>query len=203
MLNKVIIKSRKQIEQHINSKIELSKNKHALISIWSFNELITFSNRHVLNDLGCSEILSINFGDLTPKDRIEEHQILFSEKEAKIIINFVDKINLIGINELFIHCAAGISRSPAVGLFVCKYFNLDENEFRKINLGILPNFHVLNVLNEVSGINSNYAKIWITKENLRKRNLMIKLAKTINRHGRVTKLMSNFLTRFFRQKLAG
>jgi len=198
MLNKVIIKSRKQIEQHIKSKTKLSKNKHALISIYNFCDLMTFSNRRILNDLGCLEILSVKFGDLTPKDKIEECQILFSKKEAKIIINFIDKIKLMDIKELFIHCAAGISRSPAVGLFVCKYVNLNENEFRKANTGILPNYHVLNILNEVSGINSNYAKIWETKKNLRKRNLMLKLTKSLNWRGRVTKLMSNFLTRLFR-----
>ncbi|MDD5651699.1 MAG: hypothetical protein PHF86_14990 [Candidatus Nanoarchaeia archaeon] len=181
MIKHIYTKSRREVEHAIITGTRLSKQTWALISIWSGEELVTpFKNRETLARIGCPEALSVRFSDVT-KDEFEKRDlakngcVLFTEEAAKEIVKFVNKINDMEIPDLFIHCAAGISRSPAVGLFTCKYLNLDEAEFRKANPHILPNFYVLNILNQVSGINSNYTEFWMTQENIEKRNKLAEL----------------------------
>lgn len=180
MIKKIITKQRREVEHIIENSMTFTKSPWALISIWSSQELITPFNREILSKVGCTEILSVKFSDLTLDEynklsfQKKATSFLFKEEQAKSIIHFIDKINAMEIPELFIHCAAGISRSPAVGLWTCKYLNLDENVFREQNVGILPNFYVLNVLNEISGINKNYLSFWQTQSNQEKRDAMFK-----------------------------
>jgi len=179
MIKKIMTKQRREVEYIIDNSMTFSKSPWALISIWGSQELITPFNRETLSKAGCNEILSVKFSDLTLDEynklslQKKSTSFLFKEEQAKSIINFIDKVNAMEIPELFIHCAAGISRSPAVGLFVCKYLNLDETEFRKANPHILPNIYVLNVLNSVSGINDQYMKFWETELNKEKRENLI------------------------------
>ncbi len=49
---------------------------------------------------------------------------------------------------MIVHCAAGVSRSGAVGLFVRDYFSLDYSEFKRQNPHIVPNLWVSKVLRE-------------------------------------------------------
>lgn len=64
--------------------------------------------------------------------------------QAQSVIDFVDRHK----NRIFIiHCTAGVSRSGAVGTFVSNYLGKDPVEFRKRNPYILPNPHVLSLLN--------------------------------------------------------
>ena len=80
---------------------------------------------------------------------------LFSVSQAEEVITF---INLIKDAEedavLVVHCDAGVSRSGAVGTFVCDYLGLDYNEFMSENKGIMPNPYVLKLLRETAGMNS-------------------------------------------------
>lgn len=56
------------------------------------------------------------------------------------ILNNKDKTNCI------VHCAAGVSRSGAVGTFINDFFKGDLYEFHKRNPYIHPNAHVLRLL---------------------------------------------------------
>jgi predicted protein tyrosine phosphatase len=162
-IKKIIILPRVDVEKAIKSQFRLSETGCALISIWSAEELVSPDMN--LKKLGCSEVLSIRFADLTLQEhkRLESDSKLFGVEEAKTIINFVDKVHKIDVPELIIHCVAGISRSPAVGLWACRYLGLDEKEIITQNK-ILPNIYVMSVLNEVSGINEEYLKFWVSKE---------------------------------------
>lgn len=79
------------------------------------------------------------------------HIKAISSKQAEQIIDFIelnkDKSTCI------VHCAAGISRSGAVGTFVNDYFNGDYLEFKKRNPYIHPNITVLDKLHEAQGKN--------------------------------------------------
>jgi predicted protein tyrosine phosphatase len=180
MINKILVQSRRQVETYLKVPTAPVNSNWALISIWNSNELITFLSRGILKKIGCSEVLSIRFADVTKKELdiikdipdLKRDYKLFDEQNAHDIINFVDKINLLDIPYLVIHCAAGISRSGAVGLFVCRYLNLDEEEFRSLNSHILPNFYILDVLNKESKLNEQYMQFWETQENLEKRERM-------------------------------
>jgi protein-tyrosine phosphatase len=174
MIKKITTKSRREVEWAINSSTKLSKHPWALISIWSAEELITPFNRETLSKIGCTEVLSVRFSDLT----LDEYNkltvqkagaFLFGEEQAKNIVRFIDKVNIMEIPEVFVHCAAGISRSGAVGTWACRYLNLDEKKFLENNKHILPNIYILGVLNSVSGINDEYMKFWETELNKEKR----------------------------------
>lgn len=69
----------------------------------------------------------------------------FTEEDAKQVIKFLDKNKHIKV--LLIHCAAGISRSGAIGQFALDYLNGDRDHFKINNKHILPNAEVLRILN--------------------------------------------------------
>lgn len=186
MIKKISIQSRKQIENILKTCKKPIELPWALISIWNSHELLDFENIETLNNIGCRNFLSIRFADLTKKelekldiDKKDDKQKdykLFDEIDAQKIIDFIVDINKKDIPVLIIHCAAGISRSGAIGLFICRYFDLDEEQFREENKYILPNFYILNVLNNVSKINDDYVKFWETQKNLAKRQIMFNLS---------------------------
>lgn len=182
-IKKIIIKSRREVERemsYVKLGVVAKKSPWALISIWTENELVTFTSYSILEEINCQDALSIRFADLTLEELqtlkqkpTEKDAPLFGEPEAIQIIDFVDRVNKANILELVIHCAAGLSRSPAVGLWACKYLKLDEKKFRKENPHILPNIYVLSTLNKVSGLDDEYVKFWATQENLEKRNSIL------------------------------
>ena len=136
----------------------------ALISIWGDNELLTLPVIEKLKSIGCEHALSSKFSDVTAENMFKYkmyygNATLFDEVQAHHIIKFLES-NKDSIDTLVVHCAAGVSRSGAVGLFSCRYLNLDEKEFRNTNKMIHPNYYVLSVLNRVSKIKDDYVKIW-------------------------------------------
>ena len=122
-------------------------------------------DNHLFVTHKCMKALTISFSDVTEKDykqfdeRTRLKVTLFSKKHADNIITFLNDLDAIEI--LVVHCAAGISRSGAVGLFACRYFNNDESTFKSNNLRIHPNHFILEVLNEVSGIKDDYMTFWV------------------------------------------
>lgn len=69
----------------------------------------------------------------------------FTPTQARELIDFIDKNK--DKESCIVHCAAGISRSGAVGTFVNDYLGGDYNSFKKQNPYILPNGLVLQLLN--------------------------------------------------------
>lgn len=172
MIKRVKIFSRKEIEAHVMTGISPVEGTWALISIYAENMFIHFSVATALEKLNCKSFLSLQFEDITQKeclklqkDRPEEKRKLFNNKIARIIINFLDQINDENIDTLVLHCAAGISRSGAVGLFANQYYKLDHKEFMRDNSRIIPNMYILSVLNEESGLYSDYVKFWENENN--------------------------------------
>ena len=130
-----------------------------------------------LSLINCVNQLSIKFFDATPQDynaikkrfpNSSEQEDFFNEKHAKTIINYLEQIKY--AHTLIIHCAAGISRSGAVGLFSNRYFKLSEKDFRRNNPKICPNPYILDTLNRVSGINAHYEQFW--KDSFKKNDRM-------------------------------
>jgi len=128
--------------------------------------LITSDSIPILNHIGCTKMLSLNFADIDSENfdtfKIKHQNAnkeidLFNSSHAHQILDFIKTLDE---STLIIHCAAGISRSGAVGLFCCRYFDLDQKEFRRLNRQIYPNSHVLDVLNKESGIKNDYIKFW-------------------------------------------
>jgi len=57
-----------------------------------------------------------------------KNRVIFSDEDAKKLIKFIDECFFEGVNEFYIHCLAGISRSSAVALFVMFYSKRHESE---------------------------------------------------------------------------
>jgi predicted protein tyrosine phosphatase len=118
---------------------ELFTNKHILISITGTDEkevkLPINENRMAT--------LHLKFDDISsPKAGL----VLFTETQAGKILDVVD-IWENDIDEVIVHCNAGISRSPAVAAALSKIWNEDDDMyFRKY----IPNVFVYNkILNTI------------------------------------------------------
>lgn len=177
MIKKISVLSRQEIE-YIIDKSDKFDHSWILISIHHEHELIRdFKIMDRLKELGCENFLSINFADLEEQIKDKDY-VLFNEDHANRIINFINKYSY--ADHLIIHCAAGVSRSGAVGVFACRYLKLDEHEFRKRNKCILPNMLILSTLTKVAGLNNDYVKFWEDyRLNLRDRFNRIKFIEVI------------------------
>lgn len=101
-------------------------------------------------------VLKLVFDDMSDK---ETDGILFNEKHAKQIKEFVDKID--HSKTLYVNCFAGISRSGAVGTVINDYVNCYLSDCKKNedwfaffddNKQIKPNAYVMRVLNKEFGL---------------------------------------------------
>lgn len=97
-----------------------------------------------------SNVLTLWFDDVEKDGQIsptnKEFTKAFTNEQAKSILEFL-KINK-NAETFLVHCAAGISRSGAVGQFILDYLKGDKDFFNIKNRHILPNGRVLRMLNE-------------------------------------------------------
>jgi len=158
MIDKIVILSRKNVEKMLTGffRIPEIEGGWALISIYNDRALIDVKHLETLRILECINYISLRFDDVTKEQydyKIRNgHKLnLFTYPQAQSIIHFIDLIsNNPNIKTLVVHCAAGISRSGAVGLFACKYLKLNAITFMRINPNIHPNEYVLYVLEKAS-----------------------------------------------------
>ena len=99
-------------------------------------------------------VLRLVFDDITSEEKIsmiklgQSNRVLFCKEDAEKIIDFVDRNK--DKYECFVHCAAGVSRSGAVGTFIndlCQYESFEA--FARSNSQIKPNFYILAALRRV------------------------------------------------------
>ena len=166
MIQEIRTYPRDIIERYLQAQIGPVEHPWALISMYEALPLINIREMDSLKKMGCVDFVSLKFEDLTDTDiarlritRPGEKRYPFTEDHAQQIINLLDRVRDSEVQTLIIHCAAGVSRSGAVGVFAARYLGYDENKFRKQN-AVCPNFWILSVLNKVAGINVDYVKFW-------------------------------------------
>jgi protein-tyrosine phosphatase len=71
---------------------------------------------------------------------------VMTDEQADELLNFIDSQIANNKDTCIVHCEAGISRSGAVGTFICDYTESDWNEFIHTNPQIHPNIVILNKL---------------------------------------------------------
>lgn len=132
------------------------KRKAILISIVddpNFN--LDFYNKYI-------NVLKLNIDDidtcLTSNTNLNNYKI-FNKNNYNEIINFVDLNTKQNIDEIVIHCNAGISRSPAIGIGLCKYLNLNKefNEMIK-NKKYIPNLNILSYFCDIEDLKKQRLK---------------------------------------------
>lgn len=97
------------------------------------------------------KFLTLQFNDEDWDDLTEEKLnkgIMFSERQAKKILDFVNK-HKNNVDFFIVNCHAGISRSGAVGLWLVRYLGNSEEEFFKKHPKVMPNQYVLNILEKI------------------------------------------------------
>lgn len=75
----------------------------------------------------------------------------FSEEQAKDLFKFIKQNE--DKNNCVIHCAAGISRSGAVGTFINTYTGGNWFDFKRKNPNIQPNSRIIRMLEKASNTN--------------------------------------------------
>lgn len=137
------------------------KGSWALISIYHNPKNPVIRNEEdigVLRSKGCRKSMSVCFGDYTDREYqrfIGKYKNAFSriklitKVQARSIVSFIKGLQKYdSIKTLVVQCKAGQSRSGAVGLYACRLYGLDEDEYRKSG-NILPNYFVYGMLSEV------------------------------------------------------
>lgn len=100
-------------------------------------------------------VLKLNFNDIDrPYNNLEPKQENLVGLKA-----FIDKFkNDSEIEEIIVHCAAGISRSSAVAAAICQYLDLDELNIIWNNPNFVPNSLVYKLALKELGLEWNEAQ---------------------------------------------
>ena len=158
MLNQILVFPRACLEAPEAISMRCDNKTWYLISISSTREEIpSLAELASLEEYGCAGYITLSFGDLTSEDYYKIRKLypridLFSTEDANQILDFISCIrNLTEPSSLVVHCDAGISRSGAVGDFLCDYLDLDRDKFDREN-SILPNSYVISILRRVAGL---------------------------------------------------
>lgn len=141
---KVLVLSQRQfdkimVDNNVNDNNVEKNAKIALISITGGFDKHYFRINH-------KNVLNLEFDDI--EEDIGKYKTMSTE-QGQQIISFLESIDKSSVVYLLVHCAAGISRSGAVGTFANDYFKLDNDVFKRDNPHIHPNGNVMRVLNNI------------------------------------------------------
>ena len=104
--------------QELAEKLVPETDKEIMISITGKNKpdaVLNFPDERICR---------LRFDDMSPDDPGAGRGILFREAHAKKIIDFCNEHK--NALEFHVHCAAGMSRSAAVGFFLQEYYEIPE-----------------------------------------------------------------------------
>ena len=148
----VRVVSQREFDQIMNSR-EITDRTVDRLSKTFFISIIDTSGRSHFKT-NHDNVLVMKFDDLTDTewDRIapatQKGLNLFNEKHAKQIVDFLEKNK--GKDYCMVHCAAGVSRSGAVGTFINDFYSkVDYFTFMSRNKYVKPNAYVLTTLKKV------------------------------------------------------
>lgn len=117
-----------------------------LIRILEPSYKITGIPYNIENINNYKNVLELYFHDIiNPKLQASTEQIYFSEELAKVLNNFILENEF---DEIAIHCSAGISRSPSIGLCVAKILESKKMEDMILSYShFIPNKQILDAFN--------------------------------------------------------
>lgn len=133
-------------------KLELKGSKPILIRILEPSYLKNGIPYEIENLDKYDNVLELYFDDiLVPK--LQSKCVFFSNEMAKELNQFILENNF---DEIAIHCNAGISRSPAIGLCIAKILKSKEMEQQITNYThFCPNKQILSTFNSFNFICKN------------------------------------------------
>ena len=118
------------------------KEDYIIISINDTNHnTVIYDNKHII------DTLKLWFDDIDiPIPNCQMMTLSDSQKIKKFIDTYKDRVN-----NIVVHCTAGISRSGAVGCVLARYLNSDDSYLLSTGKYI-PNKHVYKIMCEVFGL---------------------------------------------------
>lgn len=158
---KIFVCSKKEMRsQWFTDKDWYSDPKKYFISIAGLADGCEYPCPFLTKD--SKRVLHLLFDDVTESEKDNPSIILFCQDHAKAIVDFVKRIPKDVI--LYVNCAAGISRSGAVGFCINEYVNSNNLEdyetFKQLNFQIQPNPYVKRILNKEMFGEKNYSEIF-------------------------------------------
>lgn len=105
---------------------------------------VIYDNEHIV------DTLKLWFDDIWEKEHEDEDLKLMRKTDAIKIKMFVDTYKN-KINNIVVHCTAGISRSGAVGCVLARYLNGDD-DYLLATGKYIPNKHVYKLMCETFGL---------------------------------------------------
>lgn len=148
----------KSIDEAISYSYSKLDKKVAIVSITCLDDSLPKFNMNNENILG---ILELHFNDI--ERQYKDYQIPKKE-DFKELKQFIDNHKNI-VDEIVVHCHAGISRSSATASAICRYLNVDDS-FIWDSYMYHPNRLVFRLALEELGVSLNDYEI----EKLYKRN---------------------------------
>jgi predicted protein tyrosine phosphatase len=90
----------------------------------------------------CKAALNLWFSDVNSEKSEDKERYIkkITEEDARKIKDFIDAIKRMGVNDLIVHCHAGVSRSAAVAAAISRAETGDDSEF--FNSQYVPNMTV-------------------------------------------------------------
>lgn len=158
---KIFVCSRKEMRsQYYTDKTWYNDENKYFISIAGIADGCEYPCPFLAKD--SKRVLHLLFDDVTEHYADDLSVRLFDIEHAKKIVDFVQRIPSSAV--LYVNCAAGISRSGAVGDCLNNYFNNSNPEdfesFKKVNSQIQPNPYVKRILNQKLFGDTDYSKIF-------------------------------------------
>jgi len=113
-----------------------------------------------------SNVIQLRFYDVTRPIELESGEVLdvITDEQAEELWKFIKRQLRANVGCFLIHCAAGISRSAAVGRFISHYVMITkedhevEKEFYYMNPQIHPNSTVFSKLRKAAGWDETHGK---------------------------------------------
>lgn len=148
------------------------KSKWSLISIVGKDEEhLSPSQIKTLQSKGMSDLLQLRFDDLDGEifekiiakykargdDIDREKFIWFNGSHAESIIEFAERLKN---GRLIVHCAAGISRSSAIGSAIAEMKGIPASIIFNDHPNIQPNRHILKIIYAKAGLDFNDYVKW-------------------------------------------
>lgn len=145
----VFIKSKAEFDGIMKRKGITNDNVESYKATFLISINNTFGTDEVPYFENKENVMVLFFDDV--EQDVETHEgtaKAFTESQALELFSFIKKHK--NKESCIVHCAAGISRSGAVGTFINDYFGEDWIEFKKQNPFICPNGLVLRMLKTLS-----------------------------------------------------
>jgi predicted protein tyrosine phosphatase len=127
----------------LSSRAVPASNFHLPVFKGNHQNVLTLTFDDVIGDNNQAVYLT---GDPDKPTMIQTGRAI-TEDQAEELVNFIEKHKHKKV--AFVHCAAGISRSGAVGAFISDLAGNKYEDFKRANPQIHENRHVKNLMNRI------------------------------------------------------